>query len=72
MKKNNTLSIILTIVGAVVVVAGAIAAIIHFWEDIKAYLPCKCEDDFEAFCDECDESFDEEEDVEFIDYEAEV
>ena len=71
MKKNHTLTIILSIVGAVIVVAGAIAAIIHFWEDIKAYLPCKCEDDFDEFCED-EDCFEEDEEVEFINYEAEA
>ena len=69
MKKNNNLTIILSIVGALVVVAGAVAAIIHFWEDIKAYLPCKRKDEWDELYDEDDE---EEEEVEFIDYEGEA
>ncbi len=74
MKKNNTMTLILSIVGALVVVAGAVAAIIHFWEDIKAHLPCKCHDELDDFCDEAEEVIEEEaeEAVEFIDYEAEV
>lgn len=73
MKKNNTLTVILSIVGAVVVIAGAVAAIIHFWDDIKAKLPCKCKDECDDFCDDCEDILEEEEDaVEFVDYEEEI
>ena len=52
MKKNNTLKLVLTVIGAVVVIAAAVAAVIHFWEDIKKYLPCKKkEEEFEDFDD---------------------
>ena len=72
MKKNNTLTVIFSIIGAVVVIAGAVAAIIHFWDDIKAHLPCKCKNECDDFCDELDDIVEEEEAVEFIDYEEEV
>lgn len=50
MKKNNTLKIVLSVVGAVVVAGAIVAAVIHFWEDIKKILPCcKQEEDFEEF-----------------------
>ena len=49
MKKNKT-GWILAIVGAIVVVGAITYAMIHFWEDIKSFLPGKKnEDDFEDF-----------------------
>lgn len=38
--KNSTLKLVLSIVGAVVVLGAITAAVIHFWEDIKKLLPC--------------------------------
>ncbi len=38
--KNSTLKIVLSIVGAVVVLGAIAAAVIHFWDDIKKLLPC--------------------------------
>ncbi len=51
MKKNNTLKIVLAVVGGVVVVGTIVAAVIHFWDDIKKVLPgcCKEDEDFEEF-----------------------
>lgn len=53
--KNSTMRVILSIVGGVVVVAGIAFALIHFWGDIKAMLPCCCKKD---------EALDEFEDIE--------
>ncbi|MBR6826161.1 MAG: hypothetical protein IKM59_06395 [Oscillospiraceae bacterium] len=39
-KEKGLLGKILTIVGALVVVGGAVVAVIHFWEDIKEKLSC--------------------------------
>lgn len=39
--KNNTLRIILAIVGAAVLLGAAAVAVIHFWDDIKSILPFK-------------------------------
>ena len=63
MKKNSNWTLILTIVGALVVLAAAVAAVIHFWEDIKERLPFKCN------CDETEGYLEDEEDVEFVRYE---
>lgn len=38
--KNSTLKLVLSIVGAVVVLGAITAAVIHFWDDIKRLLPC--------------------------------
>lgn len=43
--KNNTLKIVLAIIGGVVVVGAIIAALIHFWDDIKKLAPGCCKDD---------------------------
>ena len=52
MQKNSTMKIIFTIVGAVVVLGTIVAAVVHFWEDIKKLLPgCKEEKDFDDFDD---------------------
>ena len=65
MKENKTKAI-LAIIGGIVVVAAGIAAIIHFWEDIKKKLPiCKCE----CECDDCCEELPEEEEVDFVEFE---
>lgn len=49
--KNNSLRIILTVVGAVVTLGAIALAVIHFWDDIKSLLPTKkdeiFDDDFE-------------------------
>ena len=56
MKKQNGLNKILAIIGALVVLGGAVAAIIHFWEDIKEKLPKCCKksklEDFEDFVED--------------------
>ncbi len=69
MEKKGTLGKILALVGALVVIGGAVAAIIHFWEEIKAKLPC-CKNselegfDFEEFVeDELDELEDTAEEI---------
>ena len=50
--KNSTLKMILAIVGGVVVLAAAAVAVIHFWDDLKKYLPCrKCNKEQEDFAD---------------------
>lgn len=50
--KNNTLKLILAIVGAVVVLGAIAVAVIHFWEDIKKILPCcKKQDELDEFAD---------------------
>jgi len=52
MKKNSTMKLIFTIVGAVVVLGTITAAVIHFWDDIKKLLPGEKEkDEFEDFDD---------------------
>ena len=58
MKKENGLGKILAIIGALVVVGGAVAAIIHFWEDIKEKFSCCKKDKFEDFADFVDEELD--------------
>ncbi len=63
MEKKGTLGKILAIVGALVVLGGAVAAIIHFWEEIKAKLPCCKKDEFEDFEDFMEEELDELEDA---------
>lgn len=45
MKKENSLNKILALIGGLVVLAGAVVAIIHFWEEIKARLSCCCKED---------------------------
>ncbi len=66
MEKKGTLGKILALVGALVVIGGAVAAIIHFWEEIKAKLPCCRKDEFEGiedFEDFMEEELDELEDA---------
>jgi len=63
MEKKGTLGKILAVVGALVVLGGAVAAIIHFWEEIKAKLPCCKKDEFEDFEDFVEEELDELEDT---------
>ncbi len=49
-KQNNTLKLVLSIVGAVVVVGTIVAAVVHFWDDIKKLLPGNKEEEvFEDF-----------------------
>lgn len=45
--KNNTLRIILTVVGAVVTLGAMVLAIVHFWDDIKSLLPTKKDEVFD-------------------------
>lgn len=45
--KNNTLRIILSVVGAVVTLGAIALAIVHFWDDIKALLPAKKDEVFD-------------------------
>ena len=48
--KNNRTKLILALIGGVVVVGAITVAMIHFWEDIKNFLPGKKkEEDFEDF-----------------------
>ena len=71
---NKTLRLILGIVGAVVVLGAVAAAVVHFWDDIKAKLGCnKCEfEDLEDFVeDEIDELEDLSATLEEIDEEME-
>ena len=65
MEKKGALGKILALVGALVVIGGAVAAIIHFWEEIKAKLPCCKSNEFEDFDFEefMDEELDELEDA---------
>ncbi|MDR0889206.1 MAG: hypothetical protein LBM28_00990 [Oscillospiraceae bacterium] len=65
MKNTGGLKCILAIIGGIVVIAAAAAAVIHFWEDIKKYLPCSCK--CGDACEDC-ETFEEFED--FADSEA--
>ena len=52
MKNNGTLKLILAIIGGVVVAGAAAVAVIHFWDDLKKYLPCcKCNKEQEDFAD---------------------
>ena len=60
MKKPN-LTMIFTIIGAVVAIGAAVFAVIHFWDDIKKILPGKKKD--EELFDDLDE-FDEFEELE--------
>lgn len=49
-KNNSTLRVILAIVGAVVVLGTIVAAVVHFWDDIKKLLPGNKEEEvFEDF-----------------------
>ena len=43
--KNNTLRVILTVVGAVVTLGAMVLAIVHVWDDIKSLLPAKKDED---------------------------
>lgn len=43
--KNNTLKLVLSIIGGVVVVGAIAVALIHFWDDLKKLLPCCKEDE---------------------------
>ncbi len=57
-KESGGLKMVLAVIGAFVVLGGAVVAIIHFWEDIKKKLPCckdECEDFEELLEDELDE-----------------
>ena len=64
MEKKGTLNKILAVLGALVVIGGAIVAIIHFWEEIKAKLPCCCKkNEFEDFEDFMEEELDEPEEA---------
>ena len=45
--KNNTLRVILTVVGAVVTLGAMVLAIVHFWDDIKSLLPTKKDEVFD-------------------------
>lgn len=51
--KKNSWGLICSIVGGAVIAAAAIVALVHFWDDLKALLPCcKCGDDEdEVFAD---------------------
>ncbi len=52
MKNNSTLKLVLAIVGGVVVAAAAVVAVLHFWDDLKKYLPCcKAKQEQEDFAD---------------------
>lgn len=50
--KNKNLKLILSIVGAVVVVGTLAVALIHFWDDLKKLIPC-------GKCDELPEDFED-------------
>ncbi|MBP3412010.1 MAG: hypothetical protein J6K89_02000 [Oscillospiraceae bacterium] len=63
MKKEGALKKILAIIGALVVVGGAVVAIIHFWEDIKDKLPCCKKSKIDEFEDFVDDELDALEDV---------
>ena len=45
--KNNSLRLILTIVGAIVSLGAIAYAVIHFWDDIKELLPAKKDEVFD-------------------------
>lgn len=50
--KNNTLKLVLAIIGGVVVVAAAAVAVVHYWDSLKKYLPCcKCKKEQDDFAD---------------------
>lgn len=51
--KNKNLRLILSIVGAVVVVGTLAVALIHFWDDLKKLIPCSCK------CDELEDDFED-------------
>ena len=44
-KKKGILGKVLTFVGILVALGGAVLAVLHFWDDIKAKLGCKCKDE---------------------------
>lgn len=51
MKKSNW-GLVCSIVGAVVIAGAAVAALIHFWDDIKKLLPCcNCSAECDEFAD---------------------
>ncbi len=45
MQENKTLKAVLAIIGGVVVLGAIIVGLIHFWDDIKKYLPGCCKED---------------------------
>ncbi len=50
--KNSTLRLVLSIVGAVVVLGAITAAVIHFWDDLKKLIPgCKDCCELDEFAD---------------------
>lgn len=57
MEKKTNWGKIITVIGALVVIAGGVAAVIHFWDDIKAkFCRNKCDvEDLEGFVDEEEE-----------------
>lgn len=63
MEKKDTLGKILAFVGALVVIGGAVAAVIHFWEQIKEKLPCCKKDSLEDFEDFMEDELEELEEV---------
>ena len=40
-KKKGTLGKLLTFIGILAAIGGAVVAVIHFWDDIKAKFSCK-------------------------------
>ncbi len=52
--KKGILGKILTFIGVIVAIGGAVLAVLHFWDDIKEKLGCnKCEiDDLEDFVED--------------------
>ena len=52
MQVIDRIALILAIIGGVVVVGAAAVAVLHFWDDLKKYLPCcKCKQEEEDFAD---------------------
>lgn len=52
MKKNSVAKLVCAIVGGVVIVGAMVVALVHFWDDVKKFLPCcKCKDEAEDFTD---------------------
>ena len=64
MKKKGTLGKVLAVIGALVLIGGAIAAVVHYWDDIKAKWDSWFKKDkFEEFEDFMDDGIDELEDA---------
>lgn len=61
-KKKGTLGKFLALIGILAAIGGAVVAVIHFWDDIKAKLGCK-KDEIEDLEDFVEDELDMLEDV---------